>query len=350
VTQPRLAGGRLSLPAKLALLALVIFAGVVTAMVPLVEATRDAPRLTLIAALALPLLAPIVIVYFLTRFIVRRMTVPLIDAYHRVGGGDFHAQLPFATGGSDFATVRAAFAAMSTALDRSIAQVKEADLDRRRLFADLAHDLATPTSTLLGISHALRDGTGDAPRLLEHLERESARLERLIADIREVAHVEDPELPMLLEPCDVGELAVRATERARISAAGVALRCEVTPAPATVDPLRIDQVLANLIDNAVRYARGGTVAVGVRVDAAAVVVIVEDSGAGVPDDVLPQLGRRLLRVDPSRSRDTGGHGLGLAIVRSIVSRHHGEVTFARSALGGLAVEVRLPAADPANPG
>jgi signal transduction histidine kinase len=70
---------------------------------------------------------------------------------------------------------------------------------------------------------------------------------------------------------------------------------------------------------------------------------VEDSGAGVPDELLDQLGRRMLRIDPSRSRDTGGHGLGLSIVRAIVARHGGQITFARAALGGLAAEVRLPA-------
>ena len=332
----------MSLPVKLMLVATATLVIVGGALLLLVDAARDASRLTRIAAVALPLAVPVVLVFFVTRYIVHRTTVPLVDAYRRVAAGDFRAELPLITAGSDFVAVREAFTAMSAALERSLAQVKEADLDRRRLFADLAHELATPTSTLIGIAQALRDGTGNAPRLLDHLEHETARLERLIADIREVAHIEDPTLPMLLEPCDLGELAVRAADRVRIAAPAVELRCEVSPAPALADPQRIDQVLSNLLDNAVRYARGGTVAVGVRVDATTIAVVVEDSGAGVPDEVLPQLGRRLLRVDPSRSRDTGGHGLGLAIVRSIVARHHGQVTFSRAALGGLAVEVRLP--------
>jgi signal transduction histidine kinase len=239
---------------------------------------------------------------------------------------------------------REAFSSMAQSLDRLTNELKQADLERRRLFADLAHELATPTSTLLGIAHALRAGEGDTARLLDHLEHESARLERLIADVREVAHIEDPALPMLVESCDVGDLATRAVERARVAGDGkTELRCDAVAAPAQLDPIRIDQVLVNLINNGVRHAKGGTVAVTVETPGTDVVIRVEDSGQGVPDELLPELGRRMLRVDPSRSRDTGGHGLGLSIVRAIVARHDGTVTFSRASLGGLGVEVRLPA-------
>jgi signal transduction histidine kinase len=265
-----------------------------------------------------------------------------------MAAGDFRAELPPITAGSDFQAVRSAFHAMGAALARSTAALRDADLDRRRLFADLAHELATPTTTLLGIAHALRDEAGDRARLLEHLGHETARLERLIADVREVAHLEDPALAMAAVPCDLGELARRATERAQLAApATCRLRCEAAELVVTADPLRIEQVLTNLLGNAVRHAPAGTVRVAVVADGGDAVLRVEDSGPGVPEDQLPLLGRRLLRVDPSRSRDTGGHGLGLSIVRGIVARHHGGVTFSRAELGGLAVEVRLPREQPA---
>ncbi len=339
-----LRGAHLTLPTKLALLAGFTQLVTIGALLLIIEVTAGSPTWVRVLGFAEALSPPIFMIIFIGRFLIGRLTIPVMDAYQRVAAGDFAAQLPPMTAGSDFVGLRQAFSSMAAALERSMQALREADLDRRRLFADLAHELATPTSTLLGIAHALRNGDGDTARLLDHLEHESARLDRLIADVREVAHLEDPTMSMLCEPCDVGDLAVRAAERARVAAAGSCeLRCEVEAAPAHLDPLRIDQVLTNLLNNAVRHAPGGTVAVAVHADADAVTVKVEDSGEGVPDEVLPQLGRRLLRMDPSRSRATGGHGLGLAIVRAIVERHGGEVTFGRAELGGLAVLVRLPA-------
>lgn len=339
-----LPGSGFRLPVKLAALAFVIMVVMSTALVWIAPVMADQPHAARFLAFALVLSPAVFVVYFITRYIVERVTTPLVEAYERVAAGDFTAKLPQKTAGAEFIRFRDAFAGMAQALDRSTQALKAADLERRRLFADLAHELATPTSTLMGIAHALRAGEGDTARLLEHLEHESARLERLIADVREVAHIEDPALPMLVESCDVGDLATRAVERARVASDGkTELRCEAVAAPAQLDPLRIDQVLVNLINNAVRHANGGVVAVTARPDGDRVHVRIEDSGQGVPDELLPDLGRRLLRIDPSRSRDTGGHGLGLSIVRAIVARHGGEVTFGRATLGGLAVDVRLPA-------
>ncbi len=340
----QLQGASRSLPVKLALLAATTQAVILVVLVGISEVTRDASTVTRAALFALPLLVPILIVYFLTRFIATRITTVITAAYGQLGSGDFGVRLPPRTAGADFVTVHEAFSDMAAALERSMQALRDADLERRRLFADLAHELATPTTTLLGIAHALRTDPGDTSHMLDHLEHESARLERLIADVREVAHLEDPALPMLLEPCDVGDLASRAVDRARLAGGGACeLRCDAKPAPARIDPQRIDQVLANLINNAVRHAEGGTVVVTARPDGDSVRIRIEDSGAGVPDELLPELGRRLLRIDPSRSRDTGGHGLGLSIVRAIVARHGGEITFGRAAIGGLCAEVRLPA-------
>ncbi|HZJ65494.1 MAG TPA: ATP-binding protein, partial [Kofleriaceae bacterium] len=111
------------------------------------------------------------------------------------------------------------------------------------------------------------------------------------------------------------------------------------------DAMRVDQALANLLSNAMRYTpSGGRIAIGVEHVAQTVQLTVEDSGTGVPDDVLPRLGQRLLRLDPSRNRTTGGSGLGLSIVSAIVKRHDGTLQFGRAALGGLRVVVTLPAA------
>jgi two-component system, OmpR family, sensor histidine kinase BaeS len=336
-------GAWLSLPGKLTLLAGATQLGILVAMLAIIGATDD-NSIVRIALFALVLSPPLFIVYFVGRFIVKRMTQPLITAYDQLAAGDFATQLPPWTGGTDFAAVRAAFAGMARALEESLNALREADLDRRRLFADLAHELATPTTTLLGIAHALRSPDTDTARMLDHLERETGRLERLISDVREIAHLEDPALAMHLEECDLGDIVGRVVDRIRLASPNVTVRFTPSATPAKVDPLRIDQVVTNLLDNAARYAaNGGIVSVALTTRNADHHITIEDSGSGVPDDVLPQLGRRMLRLDPSRARSSGGHGLGLSIVCVIVERHGGDVTFGRASLGGLLVDVRLPA-------
>jgi two-component system sensor histidine kinase BaeS len=340
-------GAWLSIVGKLALLATVtqlVLAAVVLWLAELTEGHSLAVRFVAFAAALSP---PIAMVYVLGRYIVHHVTAALITAYSGVSHGDFGTRLPLLTVGSDFLEVREAFTHMATALGESVAALREADLDRRRLFADLAHELATPTTTLLGIAHALRSPDADVARMLDHLENETSRLERLIADVREIAHLEDPALPMNHERCDLGELVGRVVARTRIAHPALTLRYDPTPTPATLDPLRVDQVVTNLLDNAARHAAGGTVSIAIATSAADHRIRVEDSGAGVPDDELPQLGRRMLRLDPSRARSSGGHGLGLSIVCVIVERHGGDVTFGRAALGGLSVDVRLPVTPPA---
>lgn len=338
-------GATLSLPAKITLLALAVMTGVGVAIVAIVgrEHVGGAQLAWIVGVLAMPA----IVVYGITRFLVARLTVPVVGAYQRLADGDFSAELPTMTAGKDFLGLRVGFRTMAAALERTLTEVKQADQERRRLFADLAHELATPTTTLIGIAAALRTGKGERDRLLDHLERESARLDRLIADVRELAILEDPALALLLEPCDVGALAAAAADRSRIASPTISeIRCDLPPSPitATLDPIRIDQVLTNLLGNAARHAGTGSILVSVGASGSDVILRVEDSGPGVPDEQLSQLGRRLHRVDASRNRDSGGHGLGLSIVRAIAIRHGGSLRFERASLGGLAAELRLPLA------
>jgi len=334
-------GGRLSLAAKITLLAAATEAGALLVTIGIVGREHiDRPD---IVALAAVFTVPVVIVYGLTRFLVARLTVPVISTYERLAAGDFAAELPPMTAGKDFLGLRDGFRAMADALERSLATIRSADRDRRRLFADLAHELATPTTTLLGIAAALRSGAGDRDRLLDHLEGESARLERLIADVRELAVLDDPALAMQFAPCDIGALATATVEKVRLASPTAGdMGCIAAATIVEVDAVRIEQILNNLLRNAVRHAAGKAIEVRVARVGAEAIIRVEDAGPGVPDDRLPDLGRRLLRVDPSRDRDTGGHGLGLSIVLAIAARHGGTVRFGRARIGGLAVEVRLP--------
>jgi signal transduction histidine kinase len=274
--------------------------------------------------------------------IARRRTRALVEALRKVAQGELRTQLPPAPD-RDFVVVQDAFHAMGAALDDLTRKLSHADAQRRRLFADLAHELATPTSTILGISEALArpEMSGDPEvraKLVNSLELESTRLERLIRDVRELATLDDPDVRLVPEEADLAPIARRVAERF-LPGEHAKIVCETEEARVEVDVLRFEQVLVNLLTNALRYTpREGTVRVTVSKDAR---VVVEDSGAGVPEELLARLGERLLRIDPSRDRMTGGHGLGLSIVSAIVHRHGGKLRFERSELGGLRVVIQL---------
>ncbi len=310
---------------------------------------RPVGGLHAVLAIGLPLSGCVFVSWLFARIVVRVRSRVITQAYQRIAAGDFKADLPYAFFG-ELQAVRDMFRTMARALDELTTNLQDADDQRRRLFADLAHELATPTSTVLGIAEALahpeRFATHEPPRLLAHLEREAMRLTRLIEDLRDLAHLDDPGTRLEPQRVDLSSLAQLAVERAEVIAAGrVSFECRAGPAPAVVDATRIDQALANLLSNALRYTPpGGQIAVSVEQLASAVQLTVEDSGTGVPDDVLPRLGQRLLRLDPSRNRTTGGTGLGLSIVAAIVERHAGTLQFGRAAFGGLRVVMTLPAA------
>jgi two-component system sensor histidine kinase BaeS len=310
---------------------------------------RPVGGLHAILAIGVPLSGCVLASYLFARVVVGVRSRIIAQAYQRIAAGDFKTDLPHSYFG-EMQIVRDMFRTMARSLDELTTSLQDADDQRRRLFADLAHELATPTSTVLGIAEALahpeRFPAHDPPRLLVHLEREATRLTRLIGDVRDLAHLDDPETCLEPERVDVASLARLAVERAEVIALGrVSIACRAEPAAVTADATRIDQALANLLSNALRYTpAGGQIAVDVEHVAAGVQLTVEDSGTGVSDDLLPRLGERLLRLDPSRNRSTGGSGLGLSIVSAIVKRHDGTLQFARAALGGLRVIMTLPAA------
>jgi signal transduction histidine kinase len=288
-------------------------------------------------------------------YITRHRAARLARILRRIADGDLLAQLePLLD--TDLRVVREALARMQTALDELTNRLKHTDAQRRRLFADLAHELATPTSTILAIAAALASRNvaqcdEDRERFVSFLEQEATRLERLVTDVRDLARLDDPDTAIEQAPTDLAELVRRTAERmnaADVEAARITVVAK--PAWAMADLGRMEQVLINLLTNARRYTPpDGLIAVATQGDGDEVLLVVEDSGVGVPDEMLPRLGERLLRLDPSRSVKTGGHGLGLSIVSAVVQRHQGRLRFERSALGGLRVVVAFAAlADPSS--
>lgn len=296
---------------------------------------------------------------------IRRRTGILASALGRISTGDFTTQLP-PPPDPEAEHVYGAFNGMRDALAKAQRQLAHADAQRRRLFGDLTHELATPVSAVLGIvdtlaQPALVPTEADRARLLALLEGEAVRLQRLVGDMRDLAVLDEPEASLDAAPMDLCEHARGAVERfralplrgdeAREAGPRVSFELVVPDGPVVIeaDAGRVDQVLTNLLTNAHRHTpTGGTVRVTVRVvsetesRAPAVELVVEDSGAGVPEPQRSQLGGRLFRPDSARDRRTGGHGLGLSIVRSIAEKHRGALTFSDSELGGLRATVVFP--------
>ena len=275
--------------------------------------------------------------------IVRRVADPverLADAAETLADGKFDVEVPRAGFSSEIERLTTSFEQMATRL-------ADSEASRRHLLSDLAHELRTPLATLEAYVEGLEDRVlADEPTTYATMRDQIARLRRLATDLREVALAEEHALGISLEPIDLTAL-VRASFAAalpRYEAHGKVLTLDLPehPLPATGDWLRLQQVLANLIDNALRHTRTKVDLALVSNGAEAIITVVDD-GEGIPIDQLEAVFDRFHRVDPSRSRNDGGSGLGLTIARSIINDHGGSITATSHGLGsGATFTITLP--------
>jgi two-component system, OmpR family, sensor kinase len=276
----------------------------------------------------------------------RWLTAPLerlAAAARRIGGGDLAVRVP-ATGSAEMVALATAFNGMAASLERSEAA-------RRRLVADVAHELRTPLAVLKANLTAMLDGVlPTEPAELERLLAQADVLTRLVADLTDLTQAEAGQLGLRREPLDVVALArqIVAAHAPTAEAAGVTLGVDaLEPVPPVLaDGERLAQVLHNLLANAVRHTpAGGHVSVTIRPAGPGVALAVVDDGEGIPAEALGQVFERFYRADPSRRRDTGGAGLGLPIARAIVDAHGGRIEVASAgASQGTTVTVTLDGA------
>ncbi|WP_367325449.1 sensor histidine kinase [Streptomyces sp. HUAS ZL42] len=221
------------------------------------------------------------------------------------------------------------------------------EAQRKAMVSDIAHELRSPLTNIRGWLEVTRDGVVDPnPALLASLHEESLVLQRIIDDLQDLAAADAGTLRLHREPVRAGDLLdqVGAAHRVAADAAEVALPILVEGDPwLDADPVRMRQVLGNLVSNAIRHTPpDGTITLAARRDGDEVVFEVTDTGNGIAPGDLPHVFDRFWRAEKSRSRRTGGSGLGLAIVRDLVAAHGGTVGAASEPGAGAVFTLRLP--------
>ncbi|MBM3293750.1 MAG: HAMP domain-containing protein [Candidatus Aminicenantes bacterium] len=226
-----------------------------------------------------------------------------------------------------------------------LSEIRRIEHMKRDFVVNVSHELRTPLAVLSGAIESLEDGAADHATV-DILRRHTERLKAIVEDLLKLAEFEDRGLPPVRASVDVREIAEGVLEmfRPRFLAKGLSLRLEAPDDGLVVkaDPYRIEQMLINLVDNALKYTEGGAVAVKLGREGGQTVLEVVDTGIGIVPAEMSRIFERFYVVDKSRSRRAGGTGLGLSIVKHIVEGHGGTVEV-RSVPGeGTAFTVRLP--------
>jgi two-component system sensor histidine kinase BaeS len=273
----------------------------------------------------------------------RNLTSPLRHlsaAMQRFARGERSLSLP-PSAGDEVGDLTRTFRGMMTELERQ-------ESLRKEMTADIAHELRTPLSVIRANLDALADGV--YPLTKENLApiRESAELlDRLIEDLRTLELADAGRLALEKSDVDVARLLRRIAARFSPHAEGRAQEIECLPAgdlpPVNADLQRLEQIIGNLLDNALRYAPdGGKVRLGAEAGESEVWITVDDSGPGIPADSMDRIFERFYRLDSGRSRSEGGSGLGLAIARKLAEAHDGTLTAENLPEGGARFTLRLP--------
>lgn len=294
------------------------------------QLTRSLLTYTLIGSVAAVLLAAL-----LGRMIVRRLT-QVRTAAAALAEGDLSRRVP-AEGSDELADLARSFNHMAGRLEQLVSGLRTSEELRRELMAAIAHELRTPVTSIRGFAEALQDGMvppEKQPHYFDIIAGESARLSRLIQDLFDLAKLEAGQLEFRMQAIDLPAWLERfaAGVRPRVEGAGLRLETALSPAARglriTGDQDRLEQVLHNLVENAIRFSPpGGTIRLeltSAAAEAGAVAISVSDQGPGVQPEEQARIWERFYQ-GRDRSARPGGAGLGLAIVRSIVEAHGGRV-------------------------
>lgn len=289
--------------------------------------------------------AAIAVAILVAWFVSRRISRPLVrlsQAARAFAAGDRGARAT-----AQDAEAPGELGEIARAFDETADAVVRSEHARRQMSADVAHELRTPLAALQAGLEELRDGLVPAdPDHLASLHEQSVRLGRIVGDLAELSSAESAALTLHRVPVDLADVVKDAVDASRpaLDAAGVTATTTFAGRPVVeADPDRLHQAVGNLLGNAARYCRpGDRVDVTISSDAGSAVITVADSGPGIAPDDLPRVFERLWRGRSDRS--VAGSGIGLAIVRELVTAHGGTVEVTSDGHSGTTFTVRLPLA------
>ena len=287
----------------------------------------------------------------------RRFTVPLrrlTEASRGLAEGDLAQRVPDDPdqwGSTELVELALQFNSMADRVQESVEIIRR-DRDRSRDFlADVSHELRTPIAALRTFNELLRERAGEDPvARTEFLESSAAQIERLdwlAQNLLELSKLDSGLVLLDLRPDDIRSTVEQAVEQAETAARrrGITVGVRLPQHPLRIrhDPVRVGQVVANLVGNAIKFTtRGGTVDVDVTAVPEGVQIVVRDSGVGIDPNELPRIFERFYRGTRASEARSSGSGLGLAIVRSIVDMHGGSVSVESRVNGGSTFTVILP--------
>ena len=277
-------------------------------------------------------------------WLARRIVRPIADltqAARAITGGLSVPPVPVAG--------RDEIAELGQAFNRMAARLAEEESQRRRLFADIAHELRTPLSVIQGTLEGMLDHVVEpTPERIAGLHSQALLLKRLITDLRDLSLARAGQLQLRRRTIDVAQVTRETVETlaplADDRSVSLGIDAPDTLPRVNADPDRLRQVVLNLVENALRHTpRGGEVRITMRDAGDGVRMSVADTGKGIALEDLPHVFDHFYRADLSRARSSGGTGLGLAIVKSLVEAHGGRVTVESSVGAGSTFTVTFPA-------
>ncbi|HVM35839.1 MAG TPA: ATP-binding protein [Actinomycetota bacterium] len=294
-------------------------------------------------------LAAGVLALAMVQFLARGMTSPLremADAARAMARGDYDRRVT--------ATSRDEVGELARVFNQMASELAEVDRMRKDLIANVSHELRTPIAALQATLENLVDGVEDSdPATLKVMVRQVERLGSLVSQLLDLSRLESGAVPLRRRRFALRPLLAEVVEEAEthervLQDRGVTISLSVEPDELEInaDPERVHQVIANLIQNALRHSpHEAPVEVAARETSDAVVIEVADRGPGIPDEDAARVFERFYRSDEARASATGGTGLGLSIARWVVDLHGGEIRAERRAPTGCRMIVELPATE-----
>ena len=281
--------------------------------------------------------------YLLSSNVTRPLRI-LAQAAERIRQGDLKQEVPVET--------RDEVGQLTQVFNEMSAELAATESNRREFLASVAHELRTPLAILQGQLESMLEGVEKPePEKLFSMQEEVMRLTRLVAELRDLSLAQVNQLELHRQPVRINELLERAADMIQPLLEEKRLTIEKALAPDVpvlqLDPDRLNQVVYNLLNNAIRYTKTGTlITVGTALEGGSVVITIADQGPGIAQADLPHIFEQFYRSDKARARASGGSGIGLALAKSFVENQGGTLTAKNRRSGGAEFVIRFPLSVP----